>query len=1067
MNRFFILFFVLFALPSFGRFFPAMAQLEIKVTDEQYPLEDTYNKPKDQVAQESLYSAIFQANLDNWHEELRKNVLLLETKWRADFELKKSVLQRDFVSSANKELTHLRDAANLNQGTNASLEAQFLLGLRLLTAKETAKEGEGLLRRFAQRQITEDREGFLGMRAQAHLQLASLSLSRGELLDAEANLRMALSLLRLQKKENRSAPSLRQEYFALVVLADISYRKYFYNTAEDQYAQALQLVTGAPLPVYQELADQLPSLYVRLVWTSFRGGRNSSAISYASQYARKRGSWKRLPAANVETELIRAAGVSLFENSSPSASQALAADPLAGDFGKLILLRSLSEFRNSARFSAGTARGKSLESYFVQSSSALKFYEEMALLSEGDKSLIGKFNYLSKLIELARASSQWSRKFARPFPEVMQERRGFILKYALQTANYFDAEFETSGRKVSALSCFDAYQARLEDRDEVEDKHALLVYAGRAALRASFYNEAISLSEESFRFGLPQKQSLEENPSQVGKLGNLLAGPAREQLHIMAYENLIRALQLQQQLLATRMSLSELARKPLVEKYLLAVDLFVREYPRLVSSRNYLFESASRLERYNRPQEALERYQRVLSVTPAEQSDELNAVLHALVLVHTKNSPPEEAARALGGLESFSENRQISGSVRTEVQLGSEASIRKLVAEQRLAGESKKAAVNLYNWARSHKTNPEAAVVSRDAVIAFLEIGELARAKEVTRFFLESFPNHTYSWEIWQLSAYCHETMLSFRVAALHYMRSSFEDKSNLSISHRLDNLKRASLFFAELGELEQSATLNQQAFELHLRSGQSLLAINSLEETGDRFFKGGAFERGSQTYARAADFVLRSSQKIDYRQRELNLRLKAFAARSKLIALTENELRQAHSSLRRLSEAEFPSPSSDSQPLPNYPAPLLPGQFPVVLSRTFWAEEISRWENQALAGWTGSGLESGPLSQVESVEQMIARSIQRLDSLLEKDAPEVLLQRAIAYEKFANALRKMNKKSRDADDRELAAKDLFFKSYLQAKAESSTKEMAATFLKKYTLISSDASARLLPEVPR
>ena len=413
----------------------------------------------EKLIREELFDALVKFNFDAWNELIAKEILLSDTRLRAEFDEQGTRLDALIVREKGARMETLRLASSRVPSTSESLEASLRLASLLLVddavSDEAGKLLDSVLRAASQTRV----EARLEMSARLLRGQRLLSLKRFGAARADYE-----AIVELARRSD--ARTVEIAIRAHLGLGDVAYGEFFFQKAEGHYVQALRGVQRAALSDHAALEPTLAGLYVRLVWSSFRGGRALSTATYAAEYARRRETLSKRPPASVEAELVRVAGIASFERSDRAADTALASDPRAGDFGKKILLASLAEEIRAGTFARGVARARVLSEAFLESSSAFAFLETSSVLWENAargpvERRRAKREKEAEAVLLAARGSSWARAFDSQ-PALRELRRSVLFRLG-----------ETTGAAFAEEGQFHVVELLGEGRPIVLDRAAL------------------------------------------------------------------------------------------------------------------------------------------------------------------------------------------------------------------------------------------------------------------------------------------------------------------------------------------------------------------------------------------------------------------------------------------------------------------------------------------------------------------------------------------------------------------------------------------------------------------
>ncbi|MCA2960713.1 MAG: hypothetical protein IOD12_10705 [Silvanigrellales bacterium] len=777
---------------------------------------------------EELFDALVKFNLDAWNELLQKEILLSDTRLKAELDEQSSRLDALIAREKEARAETLRLASSRVPSTSESLEASLHLASLLLV--DDALSGEaGMLLDSVLRAVTQTRvEARLEMsarllRAQRFLSLKRFGAART---DYEAIVELA------RRSDARTGEMAIRAHLGL---GDVAYGEFLFQKAEGHYVQALRGVQRAALSDHAALEPTLAGLYVRLVWSSFRSGRALSTATYAAEYARRRETLSKRPPASVEDELVRVAGIASFERSDRAADTSLASDPRAGDFGKKILLASLAEEIRAGTFARGAARARALSKPFLESSSAFAFLETNSVLSENaarspaDRRRAKREKDAEAVLLAARGSS-WARAFDSQ-PALRERRRSVLLRLGEATGAAFAEEGRASGRPEDFLKSHAVYKARLGEFFEGESRGVLLLASAESALLCGALEDAWNEARLAFRH------------------------PLSRDAERLAFVLLVRASEGQS---TGALSPTD----PFFSRYLSAVDAFVGERSEDAEARQALFASGVKLNRLGYPAEALDRYERALALVPrrAVARDEIENVLRGLLVFHMTHSEPSVAAGSLSEMETIARENDVNVSLRVEIELAAAAQIRLHASDLRRRGLLDAAAQAQLLWSQKHALNPEAAPLLRDAIIGFHEAGQWKKAREGIDIFLRRFDKHSFMWDVLALRGRVDEAQLAFQSAALSYVAAAFDDVSNLSTARRIEVLSRAALLLAQGGSEKEAANVRKKIAELRGSSDKEG-ASAELTTAGQLLLRAGDPRQAAGLFERAAELTQEGSR--------------------------------------------------------------------------------------------------------------------------------------------------------------------------------------------------------------
>jgi len=537
------------------------------------------------------------------------------------------------------------------------------------------------------------------------------------------------------------------------------------------------------------LLPSLSGLYVRLVWSAFRSGRSVPASVYAMEYARRRSLFGALPPAKVESELLRAGGVALYERNDAGTLRTLAADSRAGDFGKRLLLAALNEYIRAGRMREGLEKASGLEREFEKSRMAFDFLAVRAVLAEnaggGPRA---RAEQEHRIVLLAARSSAWTKAFVGQSSED-DARKAVVLAHAEKNAAFFAEEGARTGKREDFLKSHAAYKARLEDFFAGEPRGALFLQSSQAALRGGAFEEAWQDARLAFRYPL--------------------SGDSEH----AAFVVLCRTSEAQ-----ARGALSP--SDPLFNRHLGAVDSFVAENPTSPDARQFLFASAGKLERLSFLEDARTRYERSLALVPRTDAfdSELENVLRALLVFHMKHSESSVASLALSDMESVARDAGVGADLRQELAFASAAQVRSFASSLRRRGALEKAVATQRHWTARHAENPEAPLLLRDSIAAAAELQDWKSVHEGVDAFLRRFERHSVLWQVLWWKGRAHESQLAFHAAAVAYVASAYDDDSRLSLETRLEVLGKAAQFLAQGGDAREASTVLERKGALELK---------------------------------------------------------------------------------------------------------------------------------------------------------------------------------------------------------------------------------------------------------
>lgn len=740
---------------------------------------------------EELFDALVKFNYDVWNERISKDIFLADTKLRAQWEEEGANLDRLIAREKASKMESLRLASSRVPASTESLEATLSLASLLLQENIASEEAGLLLNSMLQQPLSKGME--VRQKMAAHLMRGQRLLSLKKYAAARSDFDAVI-------ESARGVDSRSGEYAlrAYIGLGDTAYGEFLFSKAEGHYAQALRGLQRAPLSDYAALEPTLAGLYVRLVWSSFRSGRSLSTATYASEYARRRDSLRERPPANVEEELVRVAGISFFERSDRAADLALANDARGGEFGKRIVLASLSEEIRAGTYARGDARARAVSGPFLKSSSAFAFLETRAVLAEFSARTPADRKRAKRDVEweavlLAARGSPWSKAFDAQ-TSLRELRRAVLLRLGESVGAGFADEGRAGGQREAFLKSHAAFHARLGEFYEGESRGPLLLASAESALLGGAFEEAWNEAMLAFR------HPLSRDSERKGFVLLVRAGDAQS---------------------AGALSPSD----PYFTRYISAVDAFVAEYSGEAEARQALFASGLKLERLGYNSEALERYERTLALVPRQgprqgssqdvNLAELENVLRGLLAFHMSHSEPARAASSLSEMEAIVRDNEVSASLRVEIELASAAQMRLHASDLRRRGSLDDAAHAQALWSQKHPQNPESASLLRDAILGFYEAGDWKKAREAIDFFLRRFDKHPLVWDVLAWRGRVDEARLAFQSAALSYVAAAFEDVSVLPTATRVDLLSRAALLLAQGGNEKEAANVRKKIAEL------------------------------------------------------------------------------------------------------------------------------------------------------------------------------------------------------------------------------------------------------------
>ena len=579
------------------------------------------------------------------------------------------------------------------------------------------------------------------------------------------------------------------KFFALIGAGDDLYSNFLFGRAETTYALALLEFKRLPLSQTRAVEELEGSLLVRLVWSSFKAGRIQSTLEYGRQYAERRAFLLRPVTQAVESEMIRAVSIALFERDRLESFEIFSDNVASAEFGKTLALRGLQQFQTLGRPDRGLVLSKSLQKSFRNSLSEPSYWQERASLSRASRAQEQEtFQSMLSLVNVCQRDSELRLRFSSN-SDFQEACRNLVFLHSEKTSQYFGSLYQKTSEKVHAINAYSALGARLTERYQKEQRGSILVQAAELALKAGFLNEALGRGQEAFGFPLSNGETL-RNHSALTTASRLLA------------EGNVLPLQ----------------------THLNFLDAMVSEFPSEQVSRALLFESGLFLLRREKIQEGTDRVKRSVSLTPKDSAGEISFLeggVATLVKAYLSQNQTERSVLDLSSIESELYRKGVSLQSQQTLHYALSSLVRRHSLELRRTGKLDESGKYISRFASTFPRNPESPALLRDGIASLVELGNSAEARMRIQDFERLFSSSKWMSEILLFKAQLLENQLVFRPALLAYQSACDPQKTALSRRVCLGVLKKASDLAWELRETGLFLSFSSLVAGLYLELGE------------------------------------------------------------------------------------------------------------------------------------------------------------------------------------------------------------------------------------------------------
>lgn len=769
---------------------------------------------------DALVERLVRANIEQRSRKLREDLasryekenqsLLQRSRAAADHEAQ-------LVAMARAELEKL--AADENKPPTA---VAALFRLATLTAEINAGKAIAYVDR-ARKIVLKTPYFPSDLAASVMLLMGDLELLVDEPSKAEIVFRAALAY--------RGTMTARQLVHSLVGLGDAAYFQADFETAQAKYEEALDVATGAEEIAEPVLAEMIPTINARLLWSSFRSGNSQRALVYALEFSRNSNDLLTKLPESIAADTIRVGGVALFDANRIAEFIRFANDPAGGDLAKRMIIRSFAQFREAGRADEVNAIASTLFVEFRRSSWLLEFYEEwLRCLNTAD--MPGKALALGvRAVEELRRGSAWWRQqvLTRPREHV---RVRLVSTIAVEYADRLLADARRTGSRSGYLQAVSIYTAALSEEFLPRSRQQILAAATEAAWRGGDLVTAWSLARDGVQLSGVESEKRDAL--------FLLVAVARE-----------------------RASGATSIESPAVVSYFDSVDTFAAAFPQDSGAQDALQESARFAQHLKAYDESQSRFERCLLLLrwlhdvdndnseggflAAREQDRLGSLMSALVEVVFSKGDSKGAVESLERVSRMLLTARLPSAVRLFVEQASAAAVRDHAATQRRAGNIAVAALFMVNWSERNPTNPETPGILRDGVRELAVTGMWNDLIRSAAIFRKNFVNNKFFGEVIYWEGRAHEVRLSFRQAVASYLKATSGQYFLDDDAERQDALNRARYLALELGDtltavevirrladLAVARSENDSAADLYLAAVRLLLRERRFQEARD-----------------------------------------------------------------------------------------------------------------------------------------------------------------------------------------------------------------------------------------
>lgn len=762
---------------------------------------------------ESLFDTLMKANVSYWSNVRTTEFEKSKSATEREEEVLKSRTGTERKSHIERASLQLKRVIAENSGSEGNAEAYYQLAL----LNEPADKRLAIDYVNESLNILEKHKKYNELFLKTSLLASDLYREQEKYEKAEEVAKIAIAKARLL------LPHTHGELVRLQIVAgDAAFQSFRFEDASLHYGAALQDYIKAPKPIKHELEPLASSLYVKNIWSHFRHGNSKVAARFVLDYARMRSTFNDSVDLQIEAEIVRMGGIALKEKNEGKDFLTLSADPLAGDFGKRVVLEALPNYAKDGMIERFEEVATLIEPLFKSSKMFLQLTQ--IRLQRSVKNDMTSFIFMKNAALHMSKNGDWKRTTLLN-KEEESLRSDIVARCALEAADYeFDKSLLSKNKSTFLLSA-QLFQIRQMEYRKGDDRSKLYLKTANAA----FEGGDMPLAWTEANTGLRASTQRETNR--------------------LAYFLLVK--------IARSLSDENADDEALQVQYENTVDAFVAAFPREQNAREALLESAKRAERLGQIGKAKLRAERLLAILPKNDfhsKDENSSILSALASIYAKDvRDTRKTSNEASDLEQLALTTNSTEKSLREVSAVNAGALRAYVHSLRDEGKLEKANQVFIDWAIQHPQNEESPSMLIEAMRYGSQLALWQQVDLATEELFRVHKNSDFRFEAYYWKARSAEENLSFAHAVDNYLFSSITDDTTLSTSERIDALKRSLLLSSEL-KLPQKQLLALQKISLLMRDNKQIEQADELDFIAAQlFFEGGSYSEAQVIYSKLA----------------------------------------------------------------------------------------------------------------------------------------------------------------------------------------------------------------------
>lgn len=793
-----------------------------------YPCYAEYNGNEVQIIDESdaqneiqtIKNNIFQYNFDYLKESFKQEIIKIEAENKASNNIKLSQLELGISASKLKYKMLLEDIIKSNKSEIIKSEAYFRLAL-FQYDEDKNKDKEAI--ELVEKGLTYLVKGSnsIDLYVKMNFFLGELYLIKENYKKSSFNFQNILDYVNTTELNQLYAD---EKIRSLIGLGDCEFLQSNFELASKYYKKSydnLKIASNFPIDKYTN-TEELINL--RIILSDYRSGNYKNALTVLKNYSSK----KNLGISSVDNSmlkyLVKFGGISLFELKNRNDFTELSNEKKYGNFGKEIILYSFPLFREAGESKIIDSIAYDIKNDFYNSNKHYLFVRNWLEIKNSLENKEKFYALCYEVIQEISKNSLWSGKFILNDKQ-NQIRKSIILKYSLNSANYFYKKGLQSNSKSDFYKSAEIYKSRIDEDDIIDNKGILYQKYADSLLMAKEESQALLAVDKSLQYHLED-------------------------------EYLKSGLFLRIKITRSITSNSKNTKAENYAQYENAVDTYFAYFPQERNAQNSLYESAKRAEIMGDFNNAKKRYERLLSSLQKNRSKNLdtekNKVVQSLseLLLKIKNNYKDNIQSTVELEKYLSQFKSNKDSIKI-VQLTNSQMAMNYSKELNKEGKLEDSAKFLSTWAEINNKNPDSSRLYLESIKQFAQLQAWKKVLNLSDNFINIYKNDERLYEVYFWKGKSLENILIFPTAADYYVKSANVHEKFPSFQNKIDALNRAAFIYKSLNSNSNLAsTLEKKSILQKLNKENPIKIALTQFESAQIFFKIKEWKKASELYS-------------------------------------------------------------------------------------------------------------------------------------------------------------------------------------------------------------------------